>query len=273
MKENSNDKGDGLRKNSGKIRYDLVPSFAQEQFAGVLTKGAEKYAPRNWERGMNWTTVLASMMRHVEAFKRGEDYDPETGLLHTAHIMCNAAFLTEYYKIFPQGDDRPVGLIKRPRVGLDIDEVLADWVSHWMKHFNIKERPGFWRFDPSIGEKFEMMKDNKEFWLSIPPLLSSKELPFEPHCYITSRCIPTEWTMEWLVKNGFPSCKVITVSEASEKIKVAKDEKIDIFVDDRYDTFVEMNNSGIFCYLYTARHNEKYEVGHRRINSLKEIKL
>lgn len=34
----------GLRYNEGKTRHDLVPAFAQEQYAKVLTKGAEKYS-------------------------------------------------------------------------------------------------------------------------------------------------------------------------------------------------------------------------------------
>lgn len=36
----------GLRFNHGKTRHDLVPVFAQEQYARVLTKGSEKYAER-----------------------------------------------------------------------------------------------------------------------------------------------------------------------------------------------------------------------------------
>ena len=35
-------KGQGLTFNEGKTRHDLVPAFAQEQYAKVLTKGAEK---------------------------------------------------------------------------------------------------------------------------------------------------------------------------------------------------------------------------------------
>lgn len=37
----------GLRFNEGKTRHDLIPVFAQEQYASVLTKGSEKYAPHN----------------------------------------------------------------------------------------------------------------------------------------------------------------------------------------------------------------------------------
>ena len=65
--------GGGLRHNTGKLRYDLVPAYAQEQYVRVLTRGAQKYAERNWERGMKWSTCLASLKRHIAAYERGED--------------------------------------------------------------------------------------------------------------------------------------------------------------------------------------------------------
>ena len=260
----------GLRFNQGKTRHDLVPVFAQEQYARVLTKGSEKYAERNWEFGMRWSKVIASMKRHIQAFESGEDYDKETGLLHTAHIMCNAGFLTEYYKIYPQGDDRPHKYLKTPKIGLDIDEVLADWVGHWTKHHG-QEVPEAWNFDRNIGEKFELLKDDKEFWLSIPVKTNPADIHFEPHCYITSRSIPKQWTEEWLDKNGFPTMPVHSVGLGESKIEVAKKSGIDIFVDDRYENFVELNNSGICTYLFDAPHNRRYNVGYKRIFSLNEL--
>lgn len=261
---------EGLRFNEGKTRHDLVPAFAQEQYARVLTAGANKYAERNWERGMAWSKVLASLKRHVLAIERGEDYDPETGLLHAAHVMCNAGFLTEYYKIYPQGDDRPHAFLSKPKIGLDIDEVLADWVGHWTKHFGC-EVPETWNFDRHIGEKFDKLKDDSEFWLSIPVKTKPSDIGFEPHCYITSRSIPKEWTEKWLDMNGFPTMPVYCVGLDESKVEVAKKSGIDIFVDDRYENFVELTNNGIFTYLFDAPHNKRYDVGHRRIFNLKQL--
>ena len=116
----------GLRFNTGKTRHELVPPFAKEQYARVLTRGAEKYGVGNWQKGMPWTTVIASLKRHLNAIEAGEDFDKETGEYHAAHLICNAAFLMEYYKIYPQGDDR-IHWFKKPikSVYLDIDGVLA----------------------------------------------------------------------------------------------------------------------------------------------------
>jgi hypothetical protein len=99
--------GGGLRYDDGKLRFDLVPPYAQEQYVRVLTYGANKYKPRNWERGMAWSKVMGSLKRHIHAIEMGELVDPETGLSHAAHGMCNLAFLTEYIKTFPQGNDLP----------------------------------------------------------------------------------------------------------------------------------------------------------------------
>jgi 5'(3')-deoxyribonucleotidase len=263
-------KQEGLRFNEGKIRYDLVPTYAQQEYVKVLTAGSKKYAERNWELGMKWSKAIASLKRHLAAFESGEDYDPETGLLHTAHAMCNAAFLTEYYKIYPQGDDRPHNYLKRAKIGLDIDEVLADWTKHWTKHHGL-EVPETWNFDRDIDKKFDLLKDDKEFWLSIPVKTKASDIHFEPHCYITSRSVPKEWTEEWLDKNGFPTMPVYSVGFGQSKVDVALESGIDIYVDDRFENFVELNNAGICCFLFDAPHNRRYNVGYKRIKSLIEL--
>lgn len=260
----------GARFNEGKTRYDLIPAYAQEQYARVLTEGAKKYAPRNWELGMKWSKVIASMKRHIAAYERGQDFDPETGLLHAAHIMCNAAFLTEYYKIYPQGDDRNHSYLNMPKIGLDIDEVLADWVGHWTARHSM-EVPETWNFDRNIGDKFAALKDDKEFWLTIPVKTNPSDIHFEPHCYITSRSIPLAWTEEWLDKNGFPTMPVYSIPFDSSKVEVARKSGIDIYVDDRFENFVELNRAGICCYLFDAPHNKRYDVGFKRIKSLAEL--
>jgi 5'(3')-deoxyribonucleotidase len=263
----------GLRHNEGKTRYDLLPAFAQDQFAKVLTKGAEKYAARNWELGMKWSKVLASLKRHLAAIERGEDYDNESGLLHSAHVMTNAAFLTEYYKIYPQGDDRPHAYLNRPRIGLDIDEVLCDWVGAWIKKYNLPQ-PTAWSFDGSISTKFEAMRKIgilDIFYADLKPKCKPEDIPFEPHCYITSRPVSTEVSAEWLKNNGFPVRPVITVPYGQSKVSAAKEAGVEIFVDDSYKNFVDLNNAGICCYLFDAPHNQRYQVGHKRIKSLNEL--
>jgi len=264
------EKGKGLRLNEGKVRIDLVPESAIRGIANVMTFGAKKYAPNNWRKGMAWSNVTSSLKRHLAAIDRGEDFDPESGLYHIDHVLCNAAFLKEYYKIYPEGDDRQHLYLRTPKIGLDIDEVLADWVGHWCRKFNM-ERPKYWTFDRDIKTKFEEMKNDKDFWMSIPPLVNPKELPFEPHCYITSRSIPQEWTEQWLNDNEFPGVPVYSIPHGHSKVEIAKQAGVEWFVDDRFENFVDLNRNGICCFLFDAPHNQKYDVGFKRIKDLKEL--
>ena len=96
----------GLRYNSDKLRYDLIPPLANKEYAKVWTQALGKYPEGNWEKGMPWTEVIASAMRHLEAIRLGEDIDEESGLLHAAHLQANAAMLTEYYFTKQDYDNR-----------------------------------------------------------------------------------------------------------------------------------------------------------------------
>lgn len=265
-------KHQGLRYNQGKLRYDLVNSYAHEQLVKVFTRGAEKYAPRNWEKGMSWSSVIASLKRHLAAMEKGEDYDEETGLLHTAHIEWNAHILSAYYKLYPQGDDRQHSYLNRPKIGLDIDEVLCDWVGAWTRKFGYPI-PRNWSFSYNNRNEFESFSEDelKEFYLNIPSKVNPDDIPFEPHCYITSRSVPVEITKEWLRINGYSCAPVYSLGWGESKVEIAKKSGIDIFVDDRYENFVQLNNAGICTYLLSAPHNERYNVGHKRINSLKDL--
>lgn len=266
-------KEEGLRYNQGKRRLDLVPTSFVDGVADVLGFGAQKYSDNNWRKGMKWSSVVASLKRHLAAFEKGEDYDPESGLLHIDHVGCNLAFLKEYYKIAPQFDDRLHGYLNRPKIGLDIDEVICDWVGAWIKEFDLHV-PTSWFFDYQIVDRFKQLEKEgrlDDFYLNLQPKIKAEDIPFEPHCYVTSRPVSTEVTMKWLEKNKFQTRPVITVPIGTSKVEKIKEAGVDIFVDDRYENFVELNNAGICTYLFDAPHNQRYDVGYKRIKSLKEL--
>ena len=101
-----NASGRAVRHNSDKLRYDLIPPLANRECAKVWTKGLDKYPAGNWEKGMPWSEVIASALRHLEAIRLGEDIDQESGCLHAAHLQCNAQMLTEYYFTKKEFDNR-----------------------------------------------------------------------------------------------------------------------------------------------------------------------
>lgn len=99
-------KGQGVKYDGEKLRYDLVPVSFVRAVATILTHGAKKYDDNNWRHGMRWGRVYAAMMRHIEDWRAGEDIDPESGHHHLWHAACNLAFLIEYTQQYPEGDDR-----------------------------------------------------------------------------------------------------------------------------------------------------------------------
>jgi len=87
---------EGLKYDSDKTRYDLLPPELLEGVAQVLTFGAKKYSARNWESGINYGRVFGACMRHLWAWWRGERDDAETGMSHLWHAGCCIAFLITY---------------------------------------------------------------------------------------------------------------------------------------------------------------------------------
>lgn len=93
---------------SSKPRYDLLPPEALEEIVKVLGFGASKYEPRGWEKGLPYSRYFGAVMRHLWAWWRGEDLDPESGLSHLAHAGACVLFLLAYVKWGHQTtDDRP----------------------------------------------------------------------------------------------------------------------------------------------------------------------
>lgn len=110
---NSDARGSGARFNTGKTRFDLIPMSSLRTAAEVLEYGTEKYAAWNWAKGMPWSVPYACMMRHLDAWYRGEEIDPESGKSHLGHAMCNLLMLTHYEDFYPEGDDRPPAYLFR----------------------------------------------------------------------------------------------------------------------------------------------------------------
>jgi Domain of unknown function (DUF5664) len=96
----------GLKKDSGKVSLGLIDNLALVELGKVLDFGATKYSAHNWRGGIEWQRVLNATLRHVNAFNGGEDVDPETGISHMAHAMCNCMFLINYQTTHPELDNR-----------------------------------------------------------------------------------------------------------------------------------------------------------------------
>lgn len=113
----SDARGSGARFNSGKPALDMIPLHllegAARVFHGVTTREVKPYPKWNWAKGMPWSVPLGCIKRHIGAWERGEDKDPETGESHLDHIICNLLMLKHYEDAFIEGDDRPKQFFKK----------------------------------------------------------------------------------------------------------------------------------------------------------------
>lgn len=102
-----------VRYNEGKRDWSLMPMGSVEEILKVLEFGKTKYSAWNWSKGdgFKYMDVYNSIMRHLVAWKSGEDTDPESGLSHIAHIGCNVLFLLHFINNqdkYPNNDDRHI---------------------------------------------------------------------------------------------------------------------------------------------------------------------
>ena len=105
---NSHRDGEGaVHYDQGKTRVELLPIGPLMGAAEVFTLGAQKYAERNWEKGMRWGRLYASLLRHLWEWWRGRDFDQETGKHHLDHATCCLLMLRQTVQERGDLDDRP----------------------------------------------------------------------------------------------------------------------------------------------------------------------
>lgn len=91
----------------GKIRWDFLPPLPLEQLAQLYTLGAAKYGDHNWTRGFDYARMYAAMMRHLQAWWMGEDYDQEDGQHHLTAVAWYCFGVIHYEMVGPKQDNRP----------------------------------------------------------------------------------------------------------------------------------------------------------------------
>ena len=80
---------------SGKGRYDLIPDVALKRVALVYERGGENHGDRNWEKGLPFSRLYNSAMRHLRQAREAyynEDLRAEDHLAHSVWNMFAIMF-------------------------------------------------------------------------------------------------------------------------------------------------------------------------------------
>jgi hypothetical protein len=101
-----NKPGQGIKHDVGKPKFHLLPFDLMDGEQRVWEKGAVKYAPNQWRKGMPTTQAANAAMRHLTAYMMGEDIDPETGESHLDHLICCVRMMENTRRNRPELDDR-----------------------------------------------------------------------------------------------------------------------------------------------------------------------
>lgn len=89
----------GMKYDSDKPRYSLLPKGAVNAVIDVLEFGAKKYEADNWQKVDNAKErYYNAAMRHIDKWWNGEKHDPETNIHHLAHASTNLFFLMWFDK-------------------------------------------------------------------------------------------------------------------------------------------------------------------------------
>lgn len=244
-------------------RYDLIPAKAMSGIAKVFAQGVNNgHLEEGWKTE-NIKHLLNQLKKKLNDFEDMIDKD-EDGLYNIDKVAAYAMMIHDTLATNPHKDDRFDQISTIPRVALDVDDVVADFLGGFAEKTGL-ELNNYWACNYEIGDKLKELMNDEDFWVN----LKVKNFPnFEPACYISSRSIPVEFTKKFIQKAGLPCAPVYHVPWNESKVEILKREKIDILVDDKVQNFLEATKAGIFCYLMNAPHNLHFDAKGRRIYDL-----
>ncbi|MDO4588175.1 MAG: DUF5664 domain-containing protein [Planctomycetia bacterium] len=95
-------------KSDDKPRPELISPFATDRLAQWLRLGAEKYAPRNWEKGIPISRCFGALHRHLMRYQEGDRSED-----HLAAAYCNLMFCLHFEEMVKRGV-LPASLLDMP---------------------------------------------------------------------------------------------------------------------------------------------------------------
>lgn len=150
------------------------------------------------------------------------------------------------------------------RIALDIDDVLAHFMSAYCEKFETDKYPERLIDKTMTKNVHRKLMYDRNFWLS----LRVKHRPnFVPELYCTKRVNPKIYTKKWLEINGFPKRPVYQMTyQKGNKATMIKG-RCDVLIDDSVYNVIKCMESGLPAILMTTSWNKDYNYPYR-IDSL-----
>ena len=91
----TSERDQNIKADADKLRMELIPTSVLKSLARVLTFGAKKYKANSWQQ-VEVSRYVGALLRHLVAYL-DDPYgiDSESGLAHSEHLLCNAAFIND----------------------------------------------------------------------------------------------------------------------------------------------------------------------------------
>lgn len=80
----------------GKPPIGLIPGPAIIAEARAFGFGRGLYGQWNYKNGMEWTRLIDAALRHIIAFKEGEEAASDSGVHHLGHARACLGMLLDY---------------------------------------------------------------------------------------------------------------------------------------------------------------------------------
>lgn len=99
----------------GKPRFDLIPTRALLRVANHYGSGGVIHGDRNWEQGITFSELFASLLRHAYQFSMGQTDED-----HLAAVVFNALAIMHFQETgrydledIPAGNEKNLKLVKK----------------------------------------------------------------------------------------------------------------------------------------------------------------
>ena len=147
---------EGMRKDTGKLKWHLVPIPAMVAFTKVWHAGSIKYEEEQWRGGMLYSRIYRPMMSHLNKWLcTDSSYDKELGTHHLMMVAWGCFVLYMYEVVFGRSD-----LDNRPDKGTlkDEDFDYIDLVAEREEQAALKK-----------AEDEQQIEDflRKDYWMSL----------------------------------------------------------------------------------------------------------